>query len=143
MCVYCVVTLSVYSQSSASNSTQRVIPVSHLCCSTAFGYKVMGFNVRLESKKYSRNALLFNIGFVLPADISATHFGPVLRKLTTVIETLEARVLFHGLLGQIYVFPHSALSSQSCCNGFCAKFCVVSLSLLSTFCVAFVCVFRS
>jgi hypothetical protein len=60
----------------------------------AFGHKVVGFPVRIESSRYHRNALLFNTCFVLSADRPTAAFEPILRKLAASFSSLEAECQF-------------------------------------------------
>ena len=60
----------------------------------AFGRKIVGFPVRIESSRYHRNALLFNTCFVLPADRPTAAFEPILRKLAASFSSLEAECQF-------------------------------------------------
>lgn len=72
-------------------------------------YQIVGYPMQLSHKKYHRNALLFNVAFVFPRDsrlmtdkvraagisaaqVAATQlrpYHPVIRKLATVLESLE------------------------------------------------------
>lgn len=50
---------------------------------------VLGFPVSLHHEKYPRNALLFCVGFVLPAGCPSGPYEPVLRKLGAYLYGLE------------------------------------------------------
>lgn len=60
-----------------------------LCCSTAMGKKLIGCPVCIEHKKYSRNALLFNLGFVCDAQTNTCALEPIVKKLSGYLTTLE------------------------------------------------------
>jgi len=52
----------------------------------------MSFPVSIESNKYERNALIFNLGFVFSLeDDDLRSYEPVVRKLAKVFRTLEVR----------------------------------------------------
>lgn len=58
-------------------------------CSTAMGKKLIGCPVCIEHKKYSRNALLFNLGFVCDAQANTCALEPIVKKLSGYLTTLE------------------------------------------------------
>ncbi|OQR95534.1 hypothetical protein THRCLA_07784 [Thraustotheca clavata] len=51
--------------------------------------KIVGYPVCIEDDKYHRNALLFNIGFVFHRTMDSTPYKPILRKLGSLMETME------------------------------------------------------
>lgn len=51
--------------------------------------KLIGCPVCIEHKKYSRNALLFNLGFVCDARAKACALEPIVKKLAGYLTTLE------------------------------------------------------
>jgi nitrogen permease regulator 2-like protein len=51
--------------------------------------KIVGYPVCIEDDKYFRNALLFNIGFVFDEHVETAPFLPILRKLGTLVESME------------------------------------------------------
>lgn len=57
----------------------------------------VGFPVRMESKKYHRNFLLFNLGLVLDQGADASKYEPLIRKLARIIKVLEleSEFIFH------------------------------------------------
>lgn len=61
--------------------------------STAMEKKLIGCPVCIEHKKYSRNALLFNLGFVCDARAKACALEPIVKKLAGYLTTLEVRRL--------------------------------------------------
>ncbi|XP_060127515.1 GATOR1 complex protein NPRL2 isoform X1 [Zootoca vivipara] len=56
---------------------------------TAMGKKLIGCPVCIEHKKYSRNALLFNLGFVCDARAKTCALEPIVKKLAGYLTTLE------------------------------------------------------
>lgn len=50
---------------------------------------IVGYPVRIENKKYHRNQLLFNLGFVLKQDANTSRFEPMCRKLGETLKILE------------------------------------------------------
>ena len=55
----------------------------------AFDYKFVGCSVGIENAKYSRNALLFNVCFVLDEEIGTEKYEGVVKKLVAYLKTLE------------------------------------------------------
>ncbi|OQR96411.1 hypothetical protein ACHHYP_15825 [Achlya hypogyna] len=51
--------------------------------------KIVGYPVCIEDDKYHRNALLFNIGFVFQRSMDSTPYKPILRKLGSLMESME------------------------------------------------------
>lgn len=90
----------------------------HKLVTTRVGpYHIIGYPMQLSNKKYHRNALLFNVAFVFPRTLTAgagvtaggavesgssgleqltsmqlRPYHPVIRKLATIIETMEIEV---------------------------------------------------
>ncbi|XP_063797438.1 GATOR1 complex protein NPRL2 isoform X1 [Pseudophryne corroboree] len=56
---------------------------------TAMDKKLIGCPVCIEHKKYSRNALLFNLGFVCSAWVKTCALEPIVKKLAGYLKTLE------------------------------------------------------
>ncbi|XP_042307188.1 GATOR complex protein NPRL2 isoform X2 [Sceloporus undulatus] len=56
---------------------------------TAMEKKLIGCPVCIEHKKYSRNALLFNLGFVCDARAKTCALEPIVKKLAGYLTTLE------------------------------------------------------
>ncbi|KAJ0068931.1 hypothetical protein NL108_015168, partial [Boleophthalmus pectinirostris] len=56
---------------------------------TAMGKKLIGCPVCIEHKKYSRNALLFNLGLVCDAQTNTCPLEPIVKKLSDYLTTLE------------------------------------------------------
>uniref|UniRef100_A0A2K5DV45 NPR2 like, GATOR1 complex subunit n=1 Tax=Aotus nancymaae TaxID=37293 RepID=A0A2K5DV45_AOTNA len=57
---------------------------------TAMEKKLIGCPVCIEHKKYSRNALLFNLGFVCDAQAKTCALEPIVKKLAGYLTTLES-----------------------------------------------------
>ncbi|XP_070559593.1 GATOR1 complex protein NPRL2-like [Ptychodera flava] len=55
----------------------------------AVGQKIIGCPVGIESAKYSRNALLFNLCFVFDSSSTTLPYEPVVKKLASYLITLE------------------------------------------------------
>lgn len=53
------------------------------------GKKLIGCPVCIEHKKYSRNALLFNLGLVCDAQSNTCALEPIVKKLSGYLTTLE------------------------------------------------------
>lgn len=56
--------------------------------------KIVGYPVCIEDDKYHRNALLFNIGFVFDSHVETEPYRPILRKLGTLMESMEKESAF-------------------------------------------------
>ncbi|MBN3295082.1 GATOR1 complex protein NPRL2 [Amia ocellicauda] len=61
---------------------------------TAMEKKLIGCPVCIEHKKYSRNALLFNLGFVCDAQTKTCALEPIVKKLSGYLTTLELESSF-------------------------------------------------
>lgn len=61
----------------------------HLISFKAFNYTFMGYPVVIEDRKYSRNALFFNMVFVFDGEDDAEEYEPVVKKLANYFLTLE------------------------------------------------------
>ncbi|KAI8841351.1 nitrogen permease regulator 2 [Chytridium lagenaria] len=57
-------------------------------------YKVMGYPVSIESQKYERNALIYNLCFVFEKDADATSYEQIVRKMARVLRSLEVESEF-------------------------------------------------
>lgn len=75
------------------------------------GKKLIGCPVCIEHKKYSRNALLFNLGLVCDAQSNTCALEPIVKKLSGYLTTLEVAN---------FAFCHI-------CAAFCGRF-VMNLS---------------
>ncbi|KAK3574104.1 hypothetical protein QTP86_003409 [Hemibagrus guttatus] len=63
---------------------------------TAMDKKLIGCPVCIEHKKYSRNALLFNLGFVCDAQTKTCALEPIVKKLSQYLTTLEVTFQFEN-----------------------------------------------
>lgn len=74
--------------------------------------KLIGCPVCIEHKKYSRNALLFNLGFVCDARAKACALEPIVKKLAGYLTTLEVRPeLTRAEAGCLMIHPTESLVS--------------------------------
>lgn len=51
-------------------------------CRTLKDYKILGFPVKIDNKKYARNAFYFNLCFVCEAKARTVHYEPVVKKMS-------------------------------------------------------------
>ena len=54
----------------------------------------LNYSVSIDNPKYERNTLLFSFGFVLAQDVPPEPFEPLLRKLSSVMVSLEVETEF-------------------------------------------------
>lgn len=54
----------------------------------------LNYSVSIDNPKYERNTLLFSFGFVLDVDVPSEPYEPLLRKLSTVMVSLEVEKEF-------------------------------------------------
>lgn len=64
------------------------------CCNklltvTAFGVTVIGHPTQLQGAQYARNNFFFNVGFLIPDDISSAPYEPLVSKLAHYLQALE------------------------------------------------------
>ena len=62
-----------------------------LIFSNAFNHKFIGCPISIENAKYSRNALLFNVCFVLGPNVDTIRYEGVVKKLAEYLTSLEVR----------------------------------------------------
>eukprot|EP00106_Octopus_bimaculoides_P020663 XP_014788105.1 PREDICTED: nitrogen permease regulator 2-like protein [Octopus bimaculoides] len=55
----------------------------------ALGHKILGYPVHIDSPKYARNALIFNLCFVFDQQTCTTDYEPVVKKLSAYLTQLE------------------------------------------------------
>ena len=67
---------------------------------TAFGKKFVGCPVVIDNTKYKRNALIFNVCFVLNQDTNTASYGPVVKKLAAYMIQLEV-IIITELVGAV------------------------------------------
>uniref|UniRef100_A0A6M2DGE4 Putative nitrogen permease regulator 2-like protein n=1 Tax=Xenopsylla cheopis TaxID=163159 RepID=A0A6M2DGE4_XENCH len=53
------------------------------------GYKIVGFPLRIDSQKYARNALYFNLCFVCDSWAKSVQYEPVVKKLAEYFASME------------------------------------------------------
>lgn len=79
---------------------QTMLCVNYIFFSTAMGKKLIGCPVCIEHKKYSRNALLFNLGLVCDAQTNTCALEPIVKKLSGYLTTLE---VLNGTFLVVYI----------------------------------------
>ena len=57
--------------------------------SNALDHKFIGCPISIENAKYSRNALVFNVCFVLGPDVDTIRYEGVVKKLAGYMTSLE------------------------------------------------------
>lgn len=58
------------------------------------GMQVMGYPLCIANDKYHRNALLFNLCFLLDSECDVRPYQPVLRKMANLLRTMELECEF-------------------------------------------------
>lgn len=61
---------------------------------TVWGLKILGFPVRIDSKKYARNAFYFNLCFVFDSWARTVQYEPVVKKLLEYLTAMELECNF-------------------------------------------------
>ncbi|KRT82919.1 hypothetical protein AMK59_4344 [Oryctes borbonicus] len=56
---------------------------------TLSDYKILGFPVRIDDKKYARNAFQFNLCFVCDSTARTVHYEPVVTKFSDYLTAME------------------------------------------------------
>ncbi|CAH0382392.1 unnamed protein product [Bemisia tabaci] len=64
---------------------------------TILGHKILGFPVRIDNKKYARNAFYFNLCFVFDAWARTVQYEPVVKKLSDYLTEMEVESNFLSL----------------------------------------------
>nr|XP_014986331.1 GATOR complex protein NPRL2 isoform X4 [Macaca mulatta]XP_015301430.1 GATOR complex protein NPRL2 isoform X4 [Macaca fascicularis] len=88
---------SCLTQSKCTSSPSQSCRTSLSLCEAlarAMEKKLIGCPVCIEHKKYSRNALLFNLGFVCDAQAKTCALEPIVKKLAGYLTTLELESSF-------------------------------------------------
>ena len=68
--------------------------------STLKDYKILGFPVKIDDKKYARNAFYFNLCFVCDSNARTVHYEPVVKKMSDFLVSF-----FYGFFnGIFYIF---------------------------------------
>lgn len=88
---YCSVNMLLIFKEDINKETRHIITNFMLCtdgyflnffCRTLLGCKILGFPIRIDNKKYARNAFYFNLCFVCDALARSVQFEPVVKKLS-------------------------------------------------------------
>ncbi|XP_063224992.1 GATOR1 complex protein NPRL2-like isoform X2 [Bacillus rossius redtenbacheri] len=66
---------------------------------TLVKWKIIGFPIRIDSKKYARNAFYFNLCFVCDAWARSVQYEPVVKKLSDYLITMELEKHFLSSVG--------------------------------------------
>lgn len=70
-----------------------IIPKTQLCDNlltfTAGSFKVVGYPMTIENRKYERNALMFNLCWVFEAHAVINSYEPIISKMASVLRSLE------------------------------------------------------
>lgn len=73
--------------------SEYIIPKQALCdrlvtvCTNK--YRILGYPVALEDRKYARNKFIFNFAFVLDEDVEFSTYKSVVRKVAKLFKALE------------------------------------------------------
>lgn len=57
-------------------------------------YKILGFPVKIDDKKYARNAYHFNLCFVCDSNVRTVHYEPVVTKFSEYLMSMEMESSF-------------------------------------------------
>ncbi|KAL3272445.1 hypothetical protein HHI36_013925 [Cryptolaemus montrouzieri] len=58
-------------------------------------HKILGFPIRIDDKKYARNAFLFNLCFICDSNTRTVHYEPVVTKLSDYLTAMEFENSFY------------------------------------------------
>uniref|UniRef100_A0A1B6CWT5 Nitrogen permease regulator 2-like protein n=2 Tax=Clastoptera arizonana TaxID=38151 RepID=A0A1B6CWT5_9HEMI len=61
---------------------------------TVFGFKILGFPVRIDDKKYARNAFYFNLCFVFDSWARTVQYESLVKKLSEYLTAMEVESNF-------------------------------------------------
>ncbi|KAH0949649.1 hypothetical protein HN011_007984 [Eciton burchellii] len=96
--ITCQVPDNFISKDIFDNVSVYIIPKAQLQRSTITitlkDYKILGFPVKIDDKKYARNAFYFNLCFVCDANARTVHYEPVVRKISDFLMALEIENCF-------------------------------------------------
>lgn len=70
-------------------------------------YKILGFPVKIDDKKYARNAFYFNLCFVCEAEARTVHYEPVVKKMSDFLVRT-----FVALLINLSIIPLTLIQSS-------------------------------
>ncbi|XP_023290819.1 GATOR complex protein NPRL2 isoform X2 [Orussus abietinus] len=91
--ITCQVPENVVSKDIFDNVSVYIIPKAQLQRSTITvtmkDFKILGFPVKIDNKKYARNAFYFNLCFVCDAEARTVHYEPVVKKISDFLMALE------------------------------------------------------
>lgn len=91
--ITCQVPDNFISKDIFDNVSVFIIPKAQLQRSTITvtlkDYKILGFPVKIDDKKYARNAFYFNLCFVCDAEARTVHYEPVVKKMSDFLMALE------------------------------------------------------
>ncbi|XP_029175760.1 GATOR complex protein NPRL2 [Nylanderia fulva] len=96
--ITCQVPDNFISKDIFDNVSVYIIPKAQLQRSTITitlkDYKILGFPVKIDDKKYARNAFYFNLCFVCDANARTVHYEPVVKKMSDFLMALEVENCF-------------------------------------------------
>ncbi|XP_011693999.1 PREDICTED: nitrogen permease regulator 2-like protein [Wasmannia auropunctata] len=96
--ITCQVPDNYISKDIFDNVSVYIIPKAQLQRSTITitlkDYKILGFPVKIDDKKYARNAFYFNLCFVCDANARTVHYEPVVKKMSDFLMALEIENCF-------------------------------------------------
>ncbi|XP_012249642.1 GATOR complex protein NPRL2 isoform X1 [Bombus vosnesenskii] len=96
--ITCQVPDNFISKDIFDNVSVYIIPKAKLQRSTITvtlkDYKILGFPVKIDDKKYARNAFYFNLCFVCDAEARTVHYEPVVKKMSDFLMALEVENCF-------------------------------------------------
>ena len=83
--------------------SEYLIPKKEICnrlvVISSGAYMVVGYPVSIESPKYERNALIYNLCFVFQKGADTGAFIPVVKKASRVLKSFEVCSLIDGRSG--------------------------------------------
>lgn len=96
--IVCQVPDNYISKDTFESVSVYIIPKAQLQRSmltvTVLGFKILGFPVRIDDKKYARNAYYFNLCFVCDAWARTVQYESVVRKLSDYLVAMELESSF-------------------------------------------------
>ncbi|XP_034943491.1 GATOR complex protein NPRL2 [Chelonus insularis] len=100
--ITCQVPDNYVSKDIFDNVSVYIIPKAQLQRSTLTvtlrDCKILGFPVKIDNKKYARNAFYFNLCFVCDAEARTVHYEPVVKKMSDFLMALEVE---NGFLSSV------------------------------------------
>lgn len=117
-----------------------IIPKQELCdrlvtvCTNRF--RILGYPMCLEDRKYDRNEYIFNIAIVLDECIDHSSYKGVVRKLAKLFRALEEQCGFlwnEGTRSGVYSLIEQVMEDL---NNYCECMIPISEYLLLTWCLA-------